>query len=448
MCMCITRLKMAVITREQRNVPTSFQSTKPSSSFSQSQKSRKLDFEHVIYLLDLEPEDSSYKLLSALTNNGKLSMVSFISLSKSELKEIRVVDANKTTLAFDDWEVLEIFNIYSYFMHKKCETNEDFQLRDIELASFEDSKLRSIYFQMTRTREDMSRSSSTRGQPNSSRPSIKNDTSVMNEDASVMSNDTPTSSTIPSFENSLNTIVEESSSSSFESSQENNSIASSESNHDNQPTLHSIFHDAIDSNDDPAEQKVNNRLTSSEELAMKSAFSDLLGLETASNGERGSIEPHESDCSSSTSSREGGSTEHCSSSTSSGKWGATESSKIDSDRNKSTFLEPLKSEEIFCDNLNMISTKFTSPIKDSRKSYDFEVDCSFRYQLFDAKLREFEDNEHSHVHSDFDSASSRVSPSAPSTSEDLRFSRTYLLNLESILLRSLIPHQRLKKLST
>ena len=107
-------------------VPTSFQSTKPSSSFSQSRKSRKLDFENAICVLDLEPEDSGYKLLSALTNNGKLSIISVISLSKSELKEIRVVDNNKTTLAFDDWEVAEIFNLYSYLMHKRNE-NENFQ---------------------------------------------------------------------------------------------------------------------------------------------------------------------------------------------------------------------------------------------------------------------------------------------------------------------------------
>ena len=97
---------MVILERRSYFVPsTSFQSTKPSSSFSQSRKSRKLDFENVIYLLELEPEDSGYKLLSALTNNGKLSVVSFISLSRSELKEIRVAGANETTLAFDDWEV-------------------------------------------------------------------------------------------------------------------------------------------------------------------------------------------------------------------------------------------------------------------------------------------------------------------------------------------------------
>ena len=151
-------------------VPTLYQSTKPSSSsFSESQKSRKLDFENVIYVLDLEPEDSGYKLLSALTNNGKLSIISVISLSRSELKEVRIVDNNKATLAFDDWEVAEIFNLCSYFMHKRSE-NENFQLRDIEPESFESFKLSPICDQMTHTRRNMSRS--TKGQPNLSRPSI------------------------------------------------------------------------------------------------------------------------------------------------------------------------------------------------------------------------------------------------------------------------------------
>ena len=125
----------------------------------------------MIYLLDLEPEDSGYKLLSALTNNGKLSIASFISLSKSELKEVRV-EANKTTLAFDDWEVCEMFNLYSCFMHKKSEANEDYQLKDVDASTFEDFKWSPAYYKMTRTREDTPRSSSTRGQPNSSRPSI------------------------------------------------------------------------------------------------------------------------------------------------------------------------------------------------------------------------------------------------------------------------------------
>ena len=77
-------------------------SAKPSSSFSQSRKLRKLDFENVICVLELKPEDSSYKLLLSLTNNGKLSIISVISLSRSELKEIRVEDNDKTTLVFDD----------------------------------------------------------------------------------------------------------------------------------------------------------------------------------------------------------------------------------------------------------------------------------------------------------------------------------------------------------
>ena len=71
-------------------------------------------------------------------------------------------------------------------------------------------------------------------------------------------------------ENDLTTTIEqESSSSSFETSQENSFIASSESNDEIQPTLNSIFHNVIDSNDDSPEQRVNNHLTSSEKTCHK-----------------------------------------------------------------------------------------------------------------------------------------------------------------------------------
>ena len=125
----------------------------------------------MICVLELEPEDSGYKLLSALTNNGELSIISVISLSRSELKEIRATDDNATTLAFDSWEVSETFNIYSYFMHKRSE-NEDFQLRDINPESFESFKSSPAYNGTTRTQKNMPRSMPTRGQPNLSRPSI------------------------------------------------------------------------------------------------------------------------------------------------------------------------------------------------------------------------------------------------------------------------------------
>ena len=116
---------MAILNQEQRKVPTSFQSAKPSTSFSQSRKSRKLDFENVICVLELEPKDSGYKLLSSLTNNGKLSIISLISLSRNELREIKIIDDDKTTLAFDSWEISEMINIHSYFLHKRSE-NEYF----------------------------------------------------------------------------------------------------------------------------------------------------------------------------------------------------------------------------------------------------------------------------------------------------------------------------------
>ena len=40
-------------------------------------------------------------------------------------------------------------------------------------------------------------------------------------------------------------------------------------------------------------------------------------------------------------------------------------------------------EELFCDNLRIVSTKSSAPTKDSRKCYNFDVDFSFRCQLFE-----------------------------------------------------------------
>ena len=57
-------------------------------------------------------------------------------------------------------------------MHKKSEANEDYQLKDVDSSEFEDFKWSAAYYKMASTREDAHNSSSTRGQLNSSRPSI------------------------------------------------------------------------------------------------------------------------------------------------------------------------------------------------------------------------------------------------------------------------------------
>ena len=82
-----------------------------------------------------------------------------------------MIDDDKTTLAFDSWEISEMLNIYLCFLHKRSE-NEDFQLRDIDPESFEDFKWSPALNQMRRAREDMPRSSSTKDRHNSSKPSI------------------------------------------------------------------------------------------------------------------------------------------------------------------------------------------------------------------------------------------------------------------------------------
>ena len=64
-----------------------------------------------------------------------------------------------------------MLNIYLYFLHKRNE-NEDFQLSDIDPASFEDFMWSPALNQMRRTREDMRGSSSTKGRHNLSKSSI------------------------------------------------------------------------------------------------------------------------------------------------------------------------------------------------------------------------------------------------------------------------------------
>ena len=68
----------------------------------ESRKLPKLDFENVICLLDLKPEGSGCKLLAALTQNAKQSIIPFLSLSKRELKKLRVTEADNNTLIFND----------------------------------------------------------------------------------------------------------------------------------------------------------------------------------------------------------------------------------------------------------------------------------------------------------------------------------------------------------
>ena len=78
---------------------------------------RKQDFNHIMSILEVEPEDNAYKLLMALTQNAKRSIVSILNLDRNCLKELTAIDDDGNNLALDDWEVSEIINISRYAKH-------------------------------------------------------------------------------------------------------------------------------------------------------------------------------------------------------------------------------------------------------------------------------------------------------------------------------------------
>ena len=78
---------------------------------------RKQDFNHIMSILELEKEDTAHKLLMALTQNAKRSIISILNLDRSSLKDLGATDTDGNDLALDDWEVSEIINISRYAKH-------------------------------------------------------------------------------------------------------------------------------------------------------------------------------------------------------------------------------------------------------------------------------------------------------------------------------------------
>ena len=64
---------------------------------------RKLDFEHVMSMLELEPEDSAYKLFMALTQNAKRMILPIMQMNKAELKDLKAECSEGKSLTFDPW---------------------------------------------------------------------------------------------------------------------------------------------------------------------------------------------------------------------------------------------------------------------------------------------------------------------------------------------------------
>lgn len=78
---------------------------------------KKQDFNHVMSILEVEPQDNAHKLFMALTQNAKRSIVSILNLDRSSLKDLAAADADDNNLALDDWEVSEIINISRHAKH-------------------------------------------------------------------------------------------------------------------------------------------------------------------------------------------------------------------------------------------------------------------------------------------------------------------------------------------
>ena len=78
---------------------------------------RKQDFNCIMPMLEVEPQDTAHKLFMALSQNAKHSIISILNLDRSSLKDLGATDTDGNNLALDDWEVSEIINISRYAKH-------------------------------------------------------------------------------------------------------------------------------------------------------------------------------------------------------------------------------------------------------------------------------------------------------------------------------------------
>ena len=118
---------------------------------------RKQDFNHIMSILEVEPEDTAHKLFMALTQNAKRSIISMLNLDWSNLEDLGAADTDGNNLALDDWEVSEIINISRYAKHLREQKGEDFRLKDIEISLFEDFKLSPACTQVQYAQGDITR---------------------------------------------------------------------------------------------------------------------------------------------------------------------------------------------------------------------------------------------------------------------------------------------------
>ena len=99
---------------------------------------RKQDFEHVMSMLELEPEDSAYKLFVALTQNAKRIILPIMQMNKADSKDLKATDSEGNSLTFDPWEISHTVNINRYANYCYVEAGENIRLKDLNREDFEE----------------------------------------------------------------------------------------------------------------------------------------------------------------------------------------------------------------------------------------------------------------------------------------------------------------------
>ena len=82
---------------------------------------RKEDFDHVMSMLEIDPEDDAHKLLMKVTKSGIRDINTLLSEKKDYLTTLESKDADGNTLTLDKWEASEMINIGRYENRKHAE---------------------------------------------------------------------------------------------------------------------------------------------------------------------------------------------------------------------------------------------------------------------------------------------------------------------------------------
>ena len=117
-------------------------------------------FEHIMRVLDLQPEDKAHKLFMVLTRKGQRSFATILNVDKSDpssLQSLEATDADGNKLSLDEWEVNEVVNVSRYAVHQRTEKGENFRLKDIDIASYQDFILSPACTQVQCSRGDITK---------------------------------------------------------------------------------------------------------------------------------------------------------------------------------------------------------------------------------------------------------------------------------------------------